>query len=147
MTGKVSVNRSITSAGPVTWPAHRRREGQPAEDARDEENGDMSEPENPPEFWENIILDWITKNAGVRKERINKTRRFTDEPVNLTVVKVLNMMDDLVKIYNNTYNANLVLSQNWRLTHRVDKIGDFIAAFLEVVTSEEIGRVKKTGIA
>jgi hypothetical protein len=112
-----------------------------------QENGDMSEPENPQEFWENIILEWITKNAGVRKERIVKTRRFTDEPVNLSVVKVLNMMDDLVKIYNSTYGAHLVLSQNWRLTHRVDKIGDFIAAFVEVVTSEEIGRVKKTGIA
>jgi hypothetical protein len=107
----------------------------------------MSVPENPQEFWENTILDWIMKNAGVRKERINKARRFTDEPVNLSVVKVLNMMDDLVKLYNATYGANLVLSQNWRLTHRVDKIGDFIAAFTEVVTSEDIGRVKKTGIA
>jgi hypothetical protein len=120
---------------------------QPAEDARDEENGDMSVPENPQEFWEGIILDWIMKNAGVRKERINKARRFTDEPVNLSVVKVLNMMDDLVKSYNTTYNANLVLSQNWRLTHRVDKIGDFIDAFMAVVTSEDVGRVKKTGIA
>ena len=106
----------------------------------------MSEPENPQEFWENIILDWIMKNAGVRKERINKARRFTDEPVNLSVVKVLNMMDDLVKTYNGTYGANLVLSQNWRLTHRIDKIGDFIGAYLEVVTSEDVGRVKKTGI-
>ena len=106
----------------------------------------MSVPENPQEFWENIILEWITKNAGVRKERINKARRFTDEPVNLSVVKVLNMMDDLVKLYNTTYGANLVLSQNWRLTHRIDKIGDFLAAFLEVVTSEDVGRVKKTGI-
>jgi hypothetical protein len=120
---------------------------QPAEDARDEEKGDMSEPENPQEFWENIILDWITKNAGVRKERINKARRFTDEPVNLSVVKVLNMMDDLVKLYNTTYGASLVLSQNWRLTHRIDKIGDFMNAFLEVVTSEDVGRVKKTGIS
>jgi hypothetical protein len=119
----------------------------PARYARDEENCDMSVPENPQEFWENIILEWITKNAGVRKERINKARRFTDEPVNLSVVKVLNMMDDLVKIYNTAYGANLVLSQNWRLTHRIDKIGDFIAAFLEVVTSEEVGRVKKTGIS
>jgi hypothetical protein len=107
----------------------------------------MSEEENIPEFWENIILNWIMKNAGVRKERIVKTKRFTDEPVNLSVVKVLNMMDDLVKIYNAKYNTSLVLSQNWRLTHRVDKIGDFIAAFTEVVTSEEVGRVKKTGIA
>jgi hypothetical protein len=123
------------------------RRDQPAEDARDRRTADMSEPENPQEFWENIILDWITKNAGVRKERINKARRFTDEPVNLSVVKVLNMMDDLVKLYNATYGANLVLSQNWRLTHRIDKIGDFIAAFMEVVTSEEVGRVKKTGIA
>jgi hypothetical protein len=127
--------------------AASQSDDQLAKDARDEENGDMSEPENPQEFWENIILDWITKNAGVRKERINKARRFTDEPVNLSVVKVLNMMDDLVKTYNGTYGANLVLSQNWRLTHRIDKIGDFIAAFLEVVTSEEVGRVKKTGIA
>lgn len=107
----------------------------------------MSDPENTREFWENTILDWITKNAGVRKERIVKTRRFTDEPVNMSVVKVLNMMDDLVKIYNSANNGSLVLSQNWRLTHRVDKIGDFIDAFIEVVTSEDVGRVKKTGIA
>jgi hypothetical protein len=120
--------------------------GQPPKD-RGTRRGDMSVPENPQEFWENIILAWITKNAGVRKERIVKTRRFTDEPVNLSVVKVLNMMDELVKIYNATYGANLVLSQNWRLTHRVDKIGDFIDAFIEVVTSDEVGRVKKTGIA
>ena len=107
----------------------------------------MSEEENISRFWEDVILEWITKNAGVRKERIVKTRRFTDEPVNLSVVKVLNMMDELVKIYNGKYGENLVLSQNWRLTHRVDKIGDFIAAFLDVVTSEDVGRVKKTGIA
>lgn len=112
----------------------------------------MSDQENISQFWEDVILEWITKNAGVRKERVGKerivkTRRFTDEPVNLSVVKVLNMMDDLVKIYNSKYGANLVLSQNWRLTHRVDKIGDFIAAFLDVVTSEDVGRVKKTGIA
>jgi hypothetical protein len=107
----------------------------------------MSDQENISQFWEDVVLEWITKNAGVRKERIVKTRRFTDEPVNLSVVKVLNMMDDLVKIYNSKYGANLVLSQNWRLTHRADKIGDFIAAFLDVVTSEDVGRVKKTGIA
>jgi hypothetical protein len=107
----------------------------------------MSDQENISQFWADVILEWITKNAGVRKERIVKTRRFTDEPVNLSVVKVLNMMDDLVKIYNSKDGENLVLSQNWRLTHRVDKIGDFIAAFPDVVTSEDVGRVKKTGIA
>jgi hypothetical protein len=107
----------------------------------------MSDEANISQFWEDVILEWITKNAGVRKERIVKTRRFTDEPVNLSVVKVLNMMDDLVKIYNAKYGENLVLSQNWRLTHRVDKIGDFIAAFLDVVTSEDVGRVKRTGIS
>ncbi|MBO0750575.1 MAG: hypothetical protein J2P53_00570 [Bradyrhizobiaceae bacterium] len=110
----------------------------------------MSDEANIPDivqFWEDIILDWITRNAGVRRERIVKTRRFTEEPVNLSVVKVLNMMDDLVTIHNRKYNANLVLSQNWRLTHRTDKIGDFVAAFLDVVTSEDVGRVKKTGIA
>jgi hypothetical protein len=33
------------------------------------------------------------------------------------------------------------------LTHRIDKLGDFIAAFLDVVTSEDVGRVKTIGIA
>jgi hypothetical protein len=98
-------------------------------------------------FWENIILDWIVKNAGVRKERIVKQRRFTEEPFNMSVVKVLNMMDDLVKIYSKTYGKDLVLSQNWRLGHRTDKVGDFIAAFIEVASSEDVGRVKRTGIA
>jgi hypothetical protein len=70
-------------------------------------------------------------------------RRFTEEPVNMSVVKVLNMMDELVKIYNSTYGKSIVLSQNWRLTHRLDKVGDFI----EVATSDDVGRVKKTGIA
>jgi hypothetical protein len=89
-----------------------RAGGQPAEDARDEEAADMSGPEsteeNIREFWENAIIEWITKNAGVRKERIVKTRRFTEEPVNLSVVRVLNMMDDLVKVYNATYKKELV---------------------------------------
>lgn len=92
----------------------------------------MSGPDSIREYCEKAVVDWITKNAGVRKERIVMTRRFTEEPVNMSVVKVLNMMDELVKVYNSTYNSNIVLSQNWRLTHRVDKVGDFIEAFIDV---------------
>ncbi len=107
----------------------------------------MSGTESIREFCENSILDWITKNAGVRKERIVMHRRFTEEPVNMSVVKVLNMMDELVKLHNGTYGKTVVLSQNWRLTHRLDKVGDFIEAFTEVASSDDVGRVKKTGIA
>jgi len=107
----------------------------------------MSEPENPQEFWVNKILEWIIKNAGVRQERIDLKRKFTQEPYNLNIVKVLNMMDDLCAIYKGVYKTDFVLSQNWRLAHRGDTVGDFIAAFLEVVTSEDVGRPKKTGIA
>jgi hypothetical protein len=123
------------------------RRDQQTEDALDEGCTTMSGPENIQESCENTIIDWITKNAGVRKERIVRERRFTEEPVNMSVVKVLNMMDEIVKIYNSTYNGNLVLSQNWRLAHRVDKVGDFIAAFIEVVSSDDVGHVRKTGIA
>lgn len=104
-------------------------------------------PETIREFCEATVIDWVTKNAGVRKERINRQRRFTEEPFNLSVVKVLNMMDDVVKVFNATYNQNVVLSQNWRLAHRLDKVGDFIEAFIEVASSEDAGRVKRTGIA
>jgi hypothetical protein len=106
----------------------------------------MSESEDPREFWVNTIYDWIIKNAGVWKERIDLQRKFTQEPYNLSVVKVLNMMDDLVEIYKSVNKSNFVLSQNWRLAHRGDTVGDFIAAFIDVVTSEEVGRPKKTGI-
>jgi hypothetical protein len=41
----------------------------------------------------------------------------TDEPVNLGVVKVLNTMDDLVKVYNSKYDENL----NWRVMHRLKR--------------------------
>jgi hypothetical protein len=107
----------------------------------------MSGPGNIQELCESTIVDWIVENAGIRKERIVRERRFTVEPVNMIVVEVLNMMGDLVKTCNATYEANLVLSQNWRLAHRVDKVGDFIAAFAEVVGSDDVGRVQKTGIA
>ncbi len=107
----------------------------------------MSQPTNTQEFWVATILDWIIKNAGVRKERIDLKRKFTQEPYNLSVVRVLNLMDDLVAIYKSNSGKDLVLSQNWRLAHRGDTVGDFIVAFLEVVSSEEAGRVKRTGIA
>ncbi|MCL2385773.1 MAG: hypothetical protein FWC84_08110 [Alphaproteobacteria bacterium] len=68
----------------------------------------MSEPENPQEFWVNKILEWIIKNAGVRQERIDLKRKFTQEPYNLNIVKVLNMMDDLCAIYKDVYR--LILS-------------------------------------
>lgn len=107
----------------------------------------MSQPADAREFWVATIIDWIVKNAGVRKERIDLTRKFTQEPYNLSVVKVLNLMDDLVALYKSINKSDLVLAQNWRLAHRGDTVGDFIVAFLDVVSSEDAGRVKRTGIA
>jgi hypothetical protein len=39
------------------------------------------------------------------------------------------------------------MAQNWRLGHSLDKVGDFIEAFTEVVSSDELGCVQRTGIA
>jgi hypothetical protein len=107
----------------------------------------MSQPANAQEFWVATIIDWITKNAGVRKEGLDLKKKFTQEPYNLSVVKVLNLMDELVALHKSVNNTDLVLAQNWRLTHRADTVGDFIVAFLEVVSSEDVGRVKRTGIS
>jgi hypothetical protein len=116
-------------------------------DAPDVENVVMSQPANPQEFWVATIIDWITKNSGVRKEGLDLKRKFTEEPYNLSVVKVLNLMDELVALNKSMYKTDLVLAQNWRLAHRGDTVGDFIVAFLEVVSSEDAGRVKRTGIS
>lgn len=107
----------------------------------------MAESENTQQFWVATIIDWLIKNAGVRKERIDLKRKFTQEPYNLPVVKVLNMMDELVALYRSRNNTELVLSQNWRLAHRTDSVGDFIVAFLDVLSSEDAGRVRRTGIS
>jgi hypothetical protein len=56
-------------------------------------------------------------------------------------------MDDLLKIYNSKYGEKPCAVPELAADSPVDKIGDFIAAFLDVVTSEDVGRVKKTGIA
>jgi hypothetical protein len=98
----------------------------------------MSQPQ---EFWVATIIEWIGKNAGVRKEGIDLKRKLTQEPYNLSVVKVLNLIDELVALHKSANKSNLVLSQNWRLAHRGDTVGDFIVAFLEVVSSEDAGTV------
>jgi hypothetical protein len=96
----------------------------------------MSDPVYTQEFWEGAVIDWLMKNAGLRRERVDLQRKFTQEPYNMSVVRVLNMMDDMVDIYKGINKNNLVLSQNWRLAHRVDRVGDFISAFFEVVAAE-----------
>jgi hypothetical protein len=97
----------------------------------------MSEPQNTREFWVGTIIDWLMKNAGLRRERIDLKRKFTQEPYNLNFVRVLNMMDDLVEVYKGLNKRDLTLTQNWRLAHRTDTVGDFIVAFLQIVTPEE----------
>lgn len=97
----------------------------------------MSEPATTREFWVGTIVDWLMKNAGLRKERIDLKRKLTQEPYNLSIVKALNMMDDLIEVYRRVNKKDLVVSQNWRLAHRTDTVGDFIAAFLEIVLPEE----------
>ena len=99
----------------------------------------MSEPQTIQEFWVGTIVDWLMKNAGLRRERIDLTRKFTQEPYNLSVDRVLNMMDDLTEIYKGVNKRDFVLSQNWRLAHKGDKVGDFIAAFLQIVAPEDAG--------
>jgi hypothetical protein len=106
----------------------------------------MSEPKNTREFWVGTIIDWLIKNAGVRKERIDLKRKFTREPYNMSVVGVLNMMDDLVEIYKSVNKKDFALTQNWRLTHRGDSVGDFIAAYLEIVAPEDAGSAKSSGV-
>lgn len=96
----------------------------------------LSEP-NTREFWVGTIVDWLASNAGLRKERIDLTRTFTQEPYNLSVVRVLTMMDDLVAVHNDLNGTHLVLSQNWRLAHRRDTVGDFIGAFVQIVAPDE----------
>lgn len=96
----------------------------------------MSEP-NTREFWGGTIVDWLARNAGLRKERIDLTRKFTQEPYNLSVVRVLTMMDELVALHNELNGTHLVLSQNWRLAHRRDTVGDFIGAFVRIVAPDE----------
>lgn len=105
----------------------------------------MSEPQNTQEFWVGTIFDWLMKNAGLRKERIDLKRKFTQEPYNLSVVRVLNMMDDLIEVYRRVNKRDLVVSQNWRLAHRGDTVGDFITAFLQIVTPVDVGASKANG--
>ncbi|WP_316173524.1 MULTISPECIES: hypothetical protein [unclassified Bradyrhizobium] len=105
----------------------------------------MSEP-NTREFWVGTITDWLASNAGLRKERIDLTRKFTQEPYNLSVVRVLTMMDELVALHNELNGAHLVLSQNWRLAHRRDTVGDFIGAFVLIVAPGEAASPQIPGI-
>ncbi|MGY3447810.1 hypothetical protein [Bradyrhizobium sp. USDA 4353] len=93
----------------------------------------MSEAVNTEAFWVGTIVDWLVTNASLRKERIDLKRKFTQEPYNLSAVRVLAMMDELVALHNAQSGAKLVLSQNWRLAHRNDTVGDFIGAFLGLV--------------
>ncbi|CCD90220.1 hypothetical protein BRAD285_5730 [Bradyrhizobium sp. ORS 285] len=93
----------------------------------------MSEAVNTEAFWVETIVDWLVKHASLRKERIDLKRKFTQEPYNLSAVRVLTMMDELVALHHAQSGAKLVLSQNWRLTHRNDTVGDFIVAFLGLV--------------
>lgn len=97
----------------------------------------MPEPAKSQEFWVGTIIEWVIKNTSIRRERLDLQRKFTQEPYNMSVVGVLNMMDDLVAIYKDVNKKDLVLTQNWRLAHRVDRVGDFIAAFLAVVSPED----------
>ncbi len=100
----------------------------------------MLEPATTQEFWVGTIVDWIIKNTSIRRERLDLQRKFTQEPYNMSVVGVLNMMDDLVAIYKDVNKKDLVLTQNWRLAHRVDRVADFITAFLEVVEPQGVAR-------
>ncbi|BAM91846.1 conserved hypothetical protein [Bradyrhizobium oligotrophicum S58] len=84
-------------------------------------------------FWVGTIVDWLVANASLRKERVDLKRKFTQEPYNLSAVRVLTMMDELVALHDGANGARLVLSQNWRLAHRNDTVGDFIVAFLRLV--------------
>ncbi|CAL75547.1 hypothetical protein BRADO1669 [Bradyrhizobium sp. ORS 278] len=93
----------------------------------------MSEAVNTEAFWGETIVDWLIRNASLRRERIDLTRKFTQEPYNLSAVRVLTMMDELVALHNARSGVKVVLSQNWRLAHRNDSVGDFIAAFLRLV--------------
>jgi hypothetical protein len=105
----------------------------------------MSEPHNIQEFWVGTILDWLIKNASIRKERVDLKRKFTQEPYNLSAVRVLNMMDDLVEVYRSVNKQDFSITQNWRLAHRGDTVGDFIAAFLQIVTPEDVGTPTANG--
>jgi hypothetical protein len=93
----------------------------------------MSEAANTEAFWVDTIVDWLVKNASLRRERIDLKRRFTQEPYNLSAVRVLTMMDELIALHNARSGAKLLLSQNWRLAHRNDSVGDFIVAFCGLV--------------
>lgn len=105
----------------------------------------MSEPHNIQEFWVGTILDWLIKNASIRKERVDLKKKFTQEPYNLSAVRVLNMMDDLVEVYRSVNKRDFSITQNWRLAHRGDTVGDFIAAFLQIVTPEDVGAPTANG--
>ncbi|MGJ4995207.1 hypothetical protein ACQR0Z_12365 [Bradyrhizobium sp. HKCCYLS3077] len=99
----------------------------------------MSEAANTEAFWVGTIVDWLVENASLRKERIDLTRKFTQEPYNLSAVRVLTMMDELVACHNARSGTRLVLSQNWRLAHRNDSVGAFIGAFLRLVQPDDTG--------
>ncbi|MGJ5179223.1 hypothetical protein ACQR16_14180 [Bradyrhizobium oligotrophicum] len=97
----------------------------------------MSEAVNTEAFWVGTIVDWLVKNASLRRERIDLKRKFTQEPYNLSAVRVLTMMDEFVALHNAANGTKLVLSQNWRLAHRNATVGDFIAAFLRLVLPDD----------
>ncbi|MGJ5201972.1 hypothetical protein [Bradyrhizobium sp. HKCCYLR20261] len=98
----------------------------------------MSASSHVQEFWEGKVIAWLLEHAGLRRERIDLKRKFTQEPYNLSVVRVLTMMDEFIALHNEINQTRLVLSQNWRLAHRGDTVGDFIHAFCQVVASTGI---------
>jgi hypothetical protein len=106
----------------------------------------MSESETSQQVWVRAIVAWIADNTGVTQDKVVMGAKLVGEPYNLTYVKVLNMMDHLVEMAHHAGDAGFTLSQNWRLAHRGDTLGDFILAFLEVVNSNHAGRPKRTGI-
>ncbi|CCE01574.1 hypothetical protein [Bradyrhizobium sp. STM 3809] len=97
----------------------------------------MSETATTEAFWLETTVDWLASNARLRKERIDLTRKFTQEPYNLSAVRVLTMMDELAALHSARSGTKLVLSQNWRLAHRNDTVGEFIAAFVRLVTPDD----------
>jgi hypothetical protein len=100
----------------------------------------MPEPATTQEFWVETIVDWLIKNTNVRRDALDIQKKFTQEPYNMSVVRVLNMMDDLAATYKSANKRDFILSQNWRLAHRSDRVGDFITAFLEIVAPEDAHR-------
>jgi hypothetical protein len=107
----------------------------------------MAEEAKSDQFWIGKIIGWLITTAGIRQDQLQLGARFIDSPYDLTYVNVLNLMDHLVSTCRaQADSSDFTLSQNWRLAHRGDTVGDFIVAFLAVVKSESAGRPKRSGI-